>query len=107
MMTYKEIIHKYSEDSSNEQMEKLLDITDDYIENPYDKEEFFENVESIFSKHLTMNKAKKLVNELQNDDGSTGEHWTPEQISIVWKNAGNKKHCISNFCFRIYNFYSF
>ena len=88
MMTYKEIVHKYSEDSSNKQMEMLRVVTNEYIEHPYDKEEFFEDVEGIFSKHLTMSKAKKLVSELENDDGSTGEHWTPEQISIVWKNAG-------------------
>lgn len=87
-MLYKEIIKKYIDKLSNNQMEQLLVITNDYIEAPYSKEEFLENVENIFCKHLTEKQAKKYVSKMINDDGSKGEHWSIEEVKKVWLEKG-------------------
>lgn len=89
MMNYLKIVEKYSENASEKQMQELTELTNEYIEEPYNKNEFLEDVEAIFSKHLSMRKAKEKISEMINDDGSRGEHWSPEQVSIVWKNAGH------------------
>lgn len=88
MKTYKDIVKYYSDNATLEQMLKLTDITNDFIEHPYDKQEFFEDVEDVFCKFLTAKQAKHYVARMENSDNSLGEHWDMETTSRVWREKG-------------------
>lgn len=83
-MTYAEIVRKYSEKATKNQMEHLTDITNDFIEKPYDKALFFDKIENVFCKFLTEKQAKDLVSKMINEDGTKGEKWSMEIIKQVW-----------------------
>lgn len=44
---------------------------------------FFTIHESIFGKHFNEDLAKKAVSEMENVDGTTGEHWSMQQTNSL------------------------
>ena len=49
--------------------------------------------ECIFGSHFNEHLAKKAVSKMKNVDGTTGEHWTLEQIETLIKNHKLDYNC--------------
>lgn len=90
MSTYKEIVKKHIDGSSDEQMHELLCLTSKYIEQPTDKEEFLEKVEAIFNPFLTHEEAKMAVDAMINEskEHPKGEMWTKENTLKAFRDFG-------------------
>lgn len=90
MKTYKEIVKKHIDGSSDEQMHELLCLTSDYIEKPENKEEFLEKVEAIFNPFLTHEEARNVVDEMVNESKEKphGGMWTKENTLKAFRDFG-------------------
>lgn len=86
------LIDKIIRDGSEEDMECLRKILIDLISNleytDYDKYKKIELklYKRVYGDHLNEELAKSWVSEMENKDGTKGEHWTIEQTSQY---AGN------------------
>ena len=80
MNSFKDIVYKYGRDGKVEVMEKLTEMVDDFVEDikerhPDNVEEFLIQVDLLLNPHFTKHSAKHIVSEMENKDGSIGEHW--------------------------------
>lgn len=87
MITYKKLVQKaYYKDLGEDVMWKMTDDTDKFVESmrvlhPAEVDKFLSNMEDeICYPPLTEAQAKEYVSHMKNKDGSTGEHWTLEQV---------------------------
>lgn len=87
MITYKKLVQKaYYKDLGEDVMWKMTDDTDKFVESmrvlhPAEVDKFLSHMEDeICYPPLTEAQAKEYVSHMQNKDGSTGEHWTLEQV---------------------------
>ena len=87
MTTYKKLVQKaYYKDLGEDVMWKMTDDTDKFVESmrvlhPAEVDKFLSHMEDdICYPPLTEAQAKEYVSHMQNKDGSTGEHWTLEQV---------------------------
>ena len=87
MITYKKLVQKaYYKDLGEDVMWKMTDDTDKFVESmrvlhPAEVDKFLSHMEDeICYPPLTESQAKEYVSHMQNKDGSTGEHWTLEQV---------------------------
>lgn len=78
--SYEEIIDEYAPYATDEDMQEIAEITSEYIEHPYDKHSFLSKVENILKPFLCEEDAREYVSEMKNIDGTSGEHWTFEQV---------------------------
>ena len=80
--------------NSKESMEKITCIITDFVEcmeheMPEKVMEFRSELEmAINGPHFTEFSAEKAVSEMENDDGTTGEHWTIDETSAVAESKG-------------------
>lgn len=98
-MKYEELIRKYIDEASEEDMEMLTHKTDKFVEevrehNPELVEHFLMKVDLILNPHFTKETSKYAVSKLKNKDGTSGEHWSYETTTKVMEAKGyNFKHC--------------
>lgn len=93
-MEIKEIMRKAEENPvSKKKVEKILD---DYLRDLEERrEEEYETLRynvyvATFGEHFCLDSAHKAVHEMENDDGTFGEHWTIEQTTSVAEQQGIK-----------------
>ena len=93
---HKKLLKKIIENGRTEDMEYLEHLLDELV---YDlkvnvptkyKHIKLELYKRVYGEHLNEELAREWVKEMQNKDGSTGEHWTYEQTSQY---AGNHNKC--------------
>lgn len=92
-MTYKEIIKKYIDDASEEDMEALTDKTNKFVEevrmyHPELVDKFLMKIDLVLNPHFTEETAKYVVSNMKNKDGSVGEHWKKEVTDKVLDSTG-------------------
>ena len=89
---HRELIDKIIQGGDNKAMECLKDITIDLIDHiKHCDHDWYKKIEFklyrlVYGEHLTEELAKEWVEDMDNKDGTTGEHWTMEQTSQF---AGN------------------
>lgn len=89
---HRELIDKIIRDGDNEDMECLrkilVSLIDDLKYTDYDRYKKIEMklYKRVYGEHLNEELAKEWVSEMENKDGSKGEHWTLEQTSQYAKN---------------------
>lgn len=75
-------------------MKKFFTAVVDAVEDMKDKDKYayyksyFTIHESIFGKHFNEELAKKAVSEMDNVDGTKGEHWNLQQTNSLATSAG-------------------
>ena len=94
-MTYNQLIEKYVDESSEEQMRLLSKETSSFIEcmrenHPEKVNEFLTKIDLILNPHFSKETAKYAVSKMKNKDGSVGEHWTYETTTKVLEGKGYK-----------------
>lgn len=94
-MRYGEIVRNASEGSTREDMERLTDLTDHFIENvrkehPEIVAVFLEELKEEFNKHLTLEEAKAYVDAMENEDTERprGQMWNKEEAVKAFISAG-------------------
>lgn len=98
-MRYAELIKKYVDDATEEDMEMLTHKTDKFVEevrehHPDLVEHYLMKVDLILNPHFSKETSKYAVSKLKNKDGTTGEHWNYETTSKVLESKGyDFKHC--------------
>lgn len=98
-MRYAELIKKYVDDATEEDMEMLTHKTDKFVEevrehHPDLVEHYLMKVDLILNPHFSKETSKYAVSKLRNKDGTTGEHWNYETTSKVLESKGyDFKHC--------------
>lgn len=87
MITYKKLVQKaYYKDLGEESMWKMTDATDRFVESmrvlhPAEVDKFLSDMETeLCYPPLTEAQAKQYVAHMVNKDGSSGEHWTLDQV---------------------------
>lgn len=87
MITYKKLVQKaYYKDMGEDAMWKMTEDTNKFIESmralhPAEVDKFLHDMENdLCYPPLTEEKAKEYVAGMSNKDGSTGEHWTLDQV---------------------------
>lgn len=92
-MGYKELIKKYIEGASEENMEMLTCKTDKFVEevrehHPEMVDKFLMKVDLALNPDFTKETAKYVVSKMKNKDGSIGEHWNYDTTSKVLEAKG-------------------
>lgn len=92
-MTYKELIKKFIDDASEEDMEMLTCKTDKFVEEVREKhpemvEKFLLKLELVLSPSFSKDTAKYAVAKMKNKDGTTGEHWDYATTTKVLESKG-------------------
>lgn len=92
-MTYKELIKKFIDDASEEDMEMLTCKTDKFVEEVREKhpemvEKFLLKLELVLSPTFSKETAKYAVAKMKNKDGTTGEHWDYSTTTKVLESKG-------------------
>lgn len=92
MITYKKLVQKaYYKDMGEDVMWKMTDDTNKFVESmrilhPAEVDKFLVDMENeLCYPPLTEAEAKEYVSHMENKDGSTGEHWTLEQVKDYMK----------------------
>lgn len=99
MTTFKELIDKYVDNSSEEEMRMLTCKMDKFIEevremHPEMVDKFLMKVDLVLNPSFSKETAKLAVSKLKNKDGTTGEHWNYETTTKVLESKGyNFKPC--------------
>lgn len=80
MATYEEIIEPFVDTADERDMECLTEMTSDFIEKvrtrmPQEVEQFLMKIDLKLNPHFTEETAKYAVAHMNNEDGTTGEHW--------------------------------
>lgn len=95
-MRYKDLIRKLVATSSTEDMEKLTDMTDDFVEkvrerSPQMADDFVGSINSEFSYFLDQETAKKIIDKMQNENRErpTGEKWDKQTALKAFADAGH------------------
>lgn len=94
-MRYGEIVRNASEGATREDMERLTDLTDSFIEkvrkeHPEVVAIFLEELKEEFNKHLTLEEAKKYVDAMINEDTERprGQMWNKEEAVKAFTSSG-------------------
>lgn len=99
MTTFKELIDKYVDDSSEDEMRMLTFKMDKFVEEvreirPEMVDKFLMKVDLVLNPSFSKETAKWAVSKLKNKDGTTGEHWNYETTTKVLESKGyNFKPC--------------
>lgn len=95
-MKYGEIVRKFAPYSTREEMEKLTDMTEAFVEKVREKmpqmaEEFVQSVHDEFCFFLDYATAKKIVDKMKNEspERPMGEKWSKETTLKVFADAGH------------------
>ena len=93
MMTFQKFIDEYGRTGDVETMEHLTHKVDHFVEEvreyyPELVDKFLIWVDVILNPHFTKETAKYVVSEMQNKDGSVGEHWNKETTDRVLHSKG-------------------
>lgn len=92
-MKYGELIKKYIDDATEEDMEMLTHKTDKFVEevrqyHPDLVDHFLMKVDLFLNPHFSKESSKYAVSKLKNKDGSTGEHWDYDTTTRVMESRG-------------------
>lgn len=93
MKTYREILDKHIHHASREDMERLTDVTDDFVEEmrkykPECVERFMMKLDLVLSPHFDRDTAEYAVSKMKNRDGSMGQKWSYEETTRVLSSKG-------------------
>lgn len=88
--TYEDLVLEYYKKLSPEDMVRLTKLTSNFIEKPYNKEEFLADIEDEFCYFLSYREAKKCVDKMENDDPKLprGQKWSKEETLEAFESAG-------------------
>lgn len=91
--TYESIVMKYKDTATTEDMIRLTKLTNDFVEDPYDRDEFLDKVESELCYFLTEKEAKYYVDMMENENPShpKGGKWTKAQTLQAFEQMGYPK----------------
>lgn len=92
-MKYAELIKKYIDEATEEDMEALTHKTDKFVEevrqhHPDLVEHYLMKVDLLLNPHFSKESSKYAVSKLKNKDGTTGEHWNKETTDRVLEAKG-------------------
>lgn len=92
-MKYAELIKKYIDEATEEDMEMLTHKTDKFVEevrqyHPDLVDHYLMKVDLLLNPHFSKESSKYAVSKLKNKDGSTGEHWNKETTDKVLDSKG-------------------
>ena len=93
MITFQNLIDKYIDESSEEDMHKLTHKMDCFVEevrehHPEMVDKFLMKVDFILNPDFTKETAKYVVSKMKNKDGTTGEHWNYDTTTKVLEAKG-------------------
>lgn len=71
--TYESIVMKYKDKATEDDMIRLTKLTSEFVEDPYDKDEFLDKVEDDLCYFLSEKEAKHYVSLMENDDPQSAE----------------------------------
>lgn len=91
--TYESIVMKYKDKATEDDMIRLTKLTSEFVEDPYDKDEFLDKVEDDLCYFLSEKEAKHYVSLMENDDPNLprGQKWTKEQTLQAFEQMGYPK----------------
>lgn len=92
-MGYKELIKKFIDDASEEDMEMLTCKTDKFVEEVREKhpemvDKFLLKLELLLNPSFSKETAKYAVAKMKNKDGTMGEHWDYATTTKVLESKG-------------------
>lgn len=92
---YNEIVRKASDNATSEDMERLTDLTNNFVEKVREKHPelvavFIEELKEEFSKHLTLEEAKAYVEAMINEDSDRprGQMWNKDEAVKAFTSSG-------------------
>ena len=85
MTTYREIVKQLSEGASKEDMEKLTDLTSDFLEKVAGSEKLIMKIDMALNPHFTKETAEYAVSKMKNEDKTEGGHWNYDTTTSVLK----------------------
>ena len=92
MHTYKEIVEKLSDTATKEDMEKLTDLTSDFLESIKEKvpevEKLLTKIDLMLNPKFTRDTAEYAVSKMKNEDGTEGGHWDYDTTTKVMRDKG-------------------
>lgn len=92
MTTYKEIVEKLSDTATKADMEKLTDLTSDFLESIREKvpevEKLIMKIDLMLNPMFTRETAEYAVSKMKNEDGTDGGHWDYDMTTSVMKSKG-------------------
>lgn len=92
MHTYKDIVKKLSDTASKADMEKLTDLTSEFLESIKEKmpevEKLIMKIDLMLNPDFTKETAEYAVSKMKNEDGTEGGHWDYETTTSVLKSKG-------------------
>ena len=92
MHTYKDIVKKLSDTASKADMEKLTDLTSEFLESIKEKipevEKLIMKIDLMLNPMFTRETAEYAVSKMKNEDGSEGGHWDYDTTTSVMKSKG-------------------
>ena len=92
MHTYKDIVKKLSDTASKADMEKLTDLTSDFLESIKEKmpevEKLIMKIDLMLNPMFTRETAEYAVSKMKNEDGTEGGHWDYDTTTSVMKSKG-------------------
>lgn len=92
MHTYKEIVEKLSDTATKADMEKLTDLTSDFLESIKDKvpevEKLIMKIDLMLNPKFTRDTAVYAVSKMKNEDGTEGGHWDYDTTTKVMRDKG-------------------
>ena len=92
MHTYKDIVEKLSETATKADMEKLTDLTSDFLESIKEKvpevEKLIMKIDLMLNPMFTRETAEYAVSKMKNEDGTEGGHWDYDTTTSVMKSKG-------------------
>lgn len=98
MMTIKELFD-YMQEGTDEQNEEALEVVEEIMhiirkKYPEHYKTYEDKLKQIYAHHSKMSEeeAKEYVSHFKNKDGSTGEHWTLEQVKNYMKGKPELEH---------------
>ena len=92
MHTYKDIVKKLSDTASKADMEKLTDLTSEFLESIKEKipevEKLIMKIDLMLNPMFTRETAEYAVSKMKNEDGTEGGHWDYDTTTSVMKSKG-------------------
>lgn len=92
MHTYKHIVEKLSETATKADMEKLTDLTSEFLESIKEKvpevEKLIMKIDLMLNPMFTRETAEYAVSKMKNEDGTEGGHWDYDTTTSVMKSKG-------------------
>lgn len=85
MTTYKEIVTKLSEGATKADMEKLTDLTSEFLEKVAGSDKLIMKIDMALNPHFTKETAEYAASKMKNEDKTEGAHWNFETTSSVLK----------------------